>query len=189
MAAVSFNINDIKSALVGGGARQTLFSCQITNKLFPDADFKIPFLVKAASLPEVSLGNMQVPYFGRKINLPGDRVFQPWQVTVINDEDFLIRNALERWSNAINSLQSNVRAPGLTKPASYKSTATVTQYDKTGQRILRRYIFDGIYPQDITAIGLDWNATDQIEEFNVTFMYDYYNVDQNTDTAANFSNQ
>lgn len=189
MAAVSFNINDIKGALKGGGARQTLFSCQVTNKLFPEADFKTPFLIKASSLPEVSIGNMQVPYFGRKINLPGDRAFQPWQITVINDEDFLIRNAMEKWSNAINSLQTNVRAAGLSNPFSYKSTATVTQYDKTGLRVLRRYIFDGVYPQDISAIGLDWNATDQIEEFNVTFMYDYYNVDQNTDTAADFGGQ
>lgn len=184
--AVSFNINDLKSNLTGGGARQSLFSVQITNKLFGEADFKAPFLIKASSLPEVTIGNFSVPYFGRKVNMAGDRSFQPWQVTIINDEDFLIRNAMEKWSNAINSLQSNVRGPGLSSPNNYKSTATVSQYDKSGNTI-RQYVFDGIYPQDITAIGLDWNANDQIEEFNVTFMYDYYNVLGTT--AADFSNQ
>jgi len=181
--AQSFDINNFKSQLTHGGARQSLFSVQFTNPATTVADIKVPFLVKASSLPEVSLGNYQVPYFGRKINLAGDRQFQPWQVTVINDEDFLIRDALENWSNAINSLQTNIRSAGFNDTLAYKSTAIVNQYDRQGNTI-RTYTFDGIYPQDITAIGLDWNATDQIEEFNVTFQYDYYNVSGKTSTLS-----
>jgi len=107
--------------------------------------------------------------------LAGDRNYADWAVTVINDEDFLIRNALENWSNAINSFEGNLRTFASSSPNLYKSNATVTQYDKLGNSI-REYTFVGIYPGDISAINLDWNATDQIEEFNVSFMYDYWEV-------------
>jgi hypothetical protein len=132
-------------------------------------------MVKASSIPEARLGNIQIPYFGRKVNLAGDRTYAEWPITVINDEYFLIRNGLEQWSNAINSFAGNLRSFGGSSPLLYKSRATVTQYGKTGD-ILREYVFHGIYPMDIALIARDWNTTDQIEEFNATFMYDYWDV-------------
>jgi len=174
---MTFSVNDIKSNLTGGGARQSLFSVQFNNPGNPLADRKMPFMIKASSIPEARLGNIQVPYFGRKINLAGDRTYADWTVTVINDEDFLVRNAMEDWSNKINSFQGNLRtiAGGSSSPLAYKADATVTQYSKTGAAI-RQYTFHGIYPADISAIDLDWNTTDQIEEFRVTFMYDWWEV-------------
>jgi len=175
MAVPTFNINDIKSQLTYGGARQTLFSVAINNKVDRKANEKMQFMVRASSIPESRLGNIAVPYFGRKINLAGDRVFPEWSVTVINDEDFLIRDAMETWSSTINSLEGNLRQTRTSSPNEYKSNATVTQYGKTGD-VIREYFFDGIYPADISPIDLDWEATDRIEEFRVTFMYDSWVV-------------
>jgi hypothetical protein len=172
---MSFNINEFKSQLVGGGARPTLFRVQITNPVLPVADIKIPFLVKTAGLPASNLGFYEVPYFGRFVKYAGDRTFEPWTVTVINDEDFAIRNAMEAWSNAINSHDSNTRA----LPQNYKSNAIITQYSKNGSA-LRTYVFEGIYPETIDGITMSWEAVNQIEEFNVTFQYDLWRVEGET---------
>ena len=169
---MAFNINEFKSQLVGGGARGTLFQCQILNPVAPEADFKTPFMVKAAELPGSDLGSYVVPYFGRKIKYAGDRTFVDWTVTVINDEDFLVRNALESWSNAINTHDSNLRS----LPSDYKSNGLITQYGKDGTP-LRTYVFEGMYPTKIAAITMNWNDVDTIEDFQVTFEYDFWRVE------------
>lgn len=169
---MAFNINEFKAQLVGGGARPTLFQVQITNPITASADLKLPFMVKSAALPASNLGSYQVPYFGRQVKYGGDRTFEPWTVTVINDEDFLIRNAMESWSNAINSHDSNSRS----LPQQYKSNAIITQFGKNGSA-LRTYVFEGIYPENVDSIPMSWEATDQIEEFTVTFQYDLWRVE------------
>lgn len=168
---MAFSINQFKSELVGGGARPSLFQVQITNPILGVADFKVPFMVKAAALPASTLGTYTVPYFGRDIKYAGDRIFEDWEVTVINDEDFAIRNAMEAWSNAINSHVGNTRA----LPQQYKSDAIITQYGKDGQT-LRIYNFEGIHPINISSIALAWETKDQIEEFTVNFQYDLWTV-------------
>ena len=172
---MAFNINQFKSELVGGGARPTLFQVQITNPIDPAADVKIPFLVRSAGIPASSVGSYEVSYFGRSVKYAGDRVFDDWSVTVINDEDFAIRNALEAWSNAINSHDGNLRA----LPQDYKSNALITQFSKDGSP-LRTYVFEGLFPVAIDGIGMDWDARDQIEEYGVTFQYDMWRVEGNT---------
>ena len=172
---MAFNINQFKSELVGGGARPTLFQVQITNPVAPGADFKVPFMVRAAGIPESTLGQYTVPYFGRQVKYAGDRTFADWTVTVINDEDFAVRNAMEAWSNFINSHDSNTRA----LPQQYKSTGLITQFSKDGSP-LRTYVFEGMYPITIDAIQMDWSQTDAIEEFTVTFQYDLWRVEGNT---------
>lgn len=172
---MAFNVNEIRSQLTLGGARGSLFQVTFTNPANSVADIKVPFLARATQIPESSLGTIEVPYFGRKIKLAGDRTFGDWSVTVINDEDFLIRNAMEEWSNRINSLQTNLRGFGAAAPLLYKSTAEVTQFSKTGVPI-RVYKFNGIYPSSISSIDLNWSDTDSIEEFQVTFQYDWWEV-------------
>lgn len=176
---MTFNINEVKSQLTFGGARQTLFQVTISNPANSAGFLKTPFMVQAASIPSMDTGVIQVPYFGRKVKLAGDRVFNPWQVTIINDEDFLIRNAMEQWSNQINGLESNLR----TIDARYKAEATVTQYAKNG-KALRTYQFHGLFPSDITQIDLDWGNTDQYETFQVVFQYDYWTVSGATGNAG-----
>lgn len=180
---MGFNVNEIRSQLVAGGARNSLFQVVFNNPANAAADFKVPFMVKAAQIPEATLGLIEVPYFGRKIKLAGDRVFAPWTATVINDEDFVVRNALEEWSNKINSFQGNLRQFSAASPLLYKATAEVTQFSKTGVP-LRTYKFQGIYPESVSTIDLDWNATDSIEEFQVVFQYDWWEVSGATGDAG-----
>jgi hypothetical protein len=172
---MAFNINEIRSQLTGGGARPTLFQVQITNPANNSGDLKLPFMCKAAALPTSNLGTIEVGYFGRKIKVAGDRTFDEWTVTIINDEDFLIRNAMEEWSNSINLHQQNTNAFGTSAPSAYKSQATVQQYGKDGS-ILRTYNFNGLFPTNVSEIGMDWDSNDTLEEFTVTFQYDWWNV-------------
>lgn len=176
---MAFNVNEIKAQLEFGGARPTLFQVQITNPATSAADLKSPFMIKASTMPESSLGFIEVPYFGRKIRVAGDRVFAPWSVTVVNDEDFVVRDAMEQWSNSINALQRNIRDTGSSAPSTYKSDALVSQFSKTGE-LVRQYKFVGVFPTTIAPIPLSWEATDTIEEFDVEFQYDYWEVSAGT---------
>ena len=177
------NITEFRSRLTGGGARSNLFEVTID---FPDLAIdqrlvtdKIPFLVKAAEIPASNLGNIPVPYRGRVLPIAGDRTFDPWTVTIINDNDFIIRDAMEKWSNSINDLQT---AQGTINPEVYQRSARVKQLSRQGtgpgddEKVLRTYKFEGIYPNTVSSIPLDFGATDQIEEFQVTFNYLFYEV-------------
>jgi hypothetical protein len=172
---MAFNVNEIKSQLTFGGARPTLFQVTFQNPANSIADIKVPFMCEATQIPSSTVGVTPIPYFGRVIKLAGDRVVSDWAVTIINDEDFLIRNALEEWSNRINSFQGNLRSFGSASPLLYKSQAQVTQYSKTGLPI-RTYQFNGIWPISIGDIGLSWSDQNAIERFNVTFAVDYWEV-------------
>ena len=178
------NITEFRSRLSGGGARANLFEVEIA---FPeelginltDVSDKVPFLVKAAEIPASNLGNIPVPYRGRVLPVAGDRTFDPWTVTIINDTDFIIRDAMEKWSNSINDLQT---AQGSVDPAVYQRSALVKQLSREGanpgdpEKVLRTYNFEGIYPNTVSNIPLDFGATDQIEESQVTFNYLFYEV-------------
>ena len=182
------SIVDFRSRLKGGGARSNLFEVQMA---FPDfakpvneALNDIPFLVKAAEIPASNIGNIPVPFRGRILPIAGDRTFDPWTVTIINDTNFRLRDVMERWSDGINDIQT---AQGTTNPEEYQTQAKVLQLsrgiDTNGKvrsnsniPILREYDFIGIYPNVVSSIPLDHGATDQIEEFQVTFNYLYYEV-------------
>ena len=152
---MAFNINEIRSNLALGGQRPTLFQVEMTNPANSAGDIKTPFLVRASQVPASTLGFIEIPYFGRKVKIAGDRTFAEWNVTVMNDEDFLIRNAIEEWMNEINSHLGNVRGFGSAADLNYKSTAEVTQFSKTGVP-LRKYKFNGIFPVNLTEMEVDW---------------------------------
>ena len=174
-------ITDFRSKLTGGGARSNLFEVSIPD--FPTAnnigERDIEFLVKAAEIPAANLGNIPVPFRGRVLPVAGDRTFDPWTVTIINDTNFNIRDAMERWSDFINDLQT---AQGEINPENYQKVGFVKQLSRKGTGandsvdILREYKFTGIYPNVVSSIPLDYGATDQIEEFQVTFNYLFWEV-------------
>ena len=173
---MAFNINDIRSQLALGGARPALFQVIMNNPANSGGDAKVPFMARAAQIPASPIGTIEVPYFGRKIKIAGDRTFAEWTVTVVNDEDFLIRNAMEEWMQNINSHLGNVRKFSAAAPSLYKENAQVIQFSKSGLPI-RQYTFNGMWPIEVSTIDLDWNTTDTIEEFTVTFQYDWWEVD------------
>ena len=109
----------------------------------------------------------------------GNRTFPDWTLQIINDEDFLIRNSLENWMNSVNSHQGNLRSGAATSPTSYTTDASVTQYGKTGNQ-LKKYNFVGLFPIDIAPIDLDWGSNDTIEEYSVTFAYQYWSSESTT---------
>ena len=167
-------ISDFKSRLSGGGARPNLFEVELA---FPDAVSiandvlqKSRFLVKAAALPTSTIAPVDIPFRGRIFKVAGDRTFETWTVTVINDTDFAIRSAFEKWMNAINKLDD---ATGLTNPETYQKDAQVHQLDRDGS-VLRSYKFWDIYPTNISTIDLSYETTDTIEEFTVEFQVHWW---------------
>ena len=173
------DITNFRQRLNKGGVRSNLFEVEI--KDIPgggeDVQDEVRFLVKAAEIPASNIGNIPVPFRGRVLPVAGDRTFDPWTVTIINN-DFKIRDTMEKWSNFINDM---VLANGSVDPASYQKSALVKQLSReaaSGDKpeVLRQYNFIGIYPNVISNIPLDYGATDQIEEFQVTFNYLYWTV-------------
>jgi len=166
-------ISDFKSKLTGGGARANLFEVVLT---FPDAATptqevldKSRFLVKGARLPASNIAQIEVPFRGRVLKIAGDRTFDSWTVTVINDTDFSIRSAFENWMNTINKLNDNT---GLVNPADYQADAFVFQLDRSGET-LRKYHFYDVFPTQVAPIELSYDAQG-IQEFQVELQVLYW---------------
>ena len=176
------NITAFKSALLGGGARPNLFEVELTT--LPEgitgwsAD-NFRYMCKAASLPASNIAAIDVPFRGRTFKVAGDRTIDNWTVTVINDEDFGIRNAFEEWTQGIARLENNM---GATSPESYMSNAKVFQLgrgskigkesktsDGDSRSVLKVYQFVSIWPVTVGDIALSYESGDTIEEFDVEF--------------------
>ena len=171
---MAFNVNEIRANLIGDGARPSLFEVEMTNPASTSGDAVLRYMVRAAQIPQSTINPIEVPYFGRKIKIAGNRTFAEWSVTVINDEDFLIRNAMESWMASINTHNGNVTTLASASPLQYKTQAQITQFSKTGA-VLRTYEFNGLFPVEISAMETNWEA-DGIQEFGVTFQYDWWSV-------------
>ena len=172
-------IDDFKANLIGGGARANQFRVTIT----PPPGIAIgldvrraSFLVTASNLPQSQLGEIAVPFRGRKIYIGGDRTFDTWSITVLNDTNFKIRNAMERWQNGINNMSDN---EGLTNPVDYQVDAFVDHLDRNGNTI-KSYTLRGLMPIGIGAIDLNYDEQAAVEEFTVEFRYQYF--ESNTTT-------
>jgi len=207
------NIQDFKSRLSGGGARPNLFEVAIDK--FPSyadglwqtekTDFR--FLCKAANLPASNIAPIDVPFRGRILKVAGDRTFDPWTLTVINDEDFKIRTAFEGWMNGISKLDN---ASGTTGPNSYMVDADVYQLGRgitanSGSKAgdvpngpsggisgaggqdtatLRHYKFFSVWPTNVSEIALSYETGDTIEEFTVELQVQYFRADTNGHTIS-----
>ena len=168
------NIDDFKANLIGGGARANRFRVTIS----PPPGIAIgldvrrtSFLVQSAQLPAMTLGEVEVAFRGRKIYVAGDRAFEgTWNATVINDTDFMIRNAMERWNNGINDLANNT---GITTPADYQSDLVVEQLDRD-DTILKSYVFRSAYPLSVGSIELNVATDNELETFEIQFRYQHF---------------
>ena len=167
-------VDDFKSKLVGGGARPNLFKVTLNFPGYAGGDVELTsFLCKAAALPGSTVGTVIVPFRGRQLKIAGDRTFDTWTVTILNDTDFNVRNAMERWMNGINSHSANT---GLVNPVDYQADLTVEQLDRDGS-VLKTYNFRGTFPTNIAAIELSYEAVDVVEEFAVEFQVQYWESD------------
>ena len=183
-------LDSFKAMMTGGGARSNLFEIELdwpaSTKLDTRGNFDLRtrMLVKAASLPASTISNIAIPFRGRQLKIAGDRTFEPWSITVINDIDFDIRNSFERWMNLMNKHEDNA---GLTNPTSYQKDLVVRQLGRSGLTgsnpssdsqlpVLKQYRFYGAFPTTVSAIDLSYENTDAIEEFTVELQYQWYDA-------------
>ena len=186
MASTKANrkISDFKGALIGGGARPNLFEVELTTLpagiSWDSTNFS--YMCKAATLPASNIANIDIPFRGRIFKVAGDRTIDPWTVTIINDENFNLRNAFEEWTDLIAKLENNM---GATDPEAYMVNAKVYQLGRgstpnaksnsgTSNSVLKEYEFYNIWPSTVAAIDLSYDSTDTIEEFTVDFQVQSY---------------
>jgi hypothetical protein len=185
-------ITGFKSKLAGGGARSNLF--EISIPAFPSIvtgwdNETFTFMCKGGPIPAANINPVDVSFRGRSLKVPGDRTHDPWSITVINDENFKIRTAFERWSNAINRLDSGT---GVTNPESYMAAVAYVQQlgrgadtgiesrsisnatSGTEVRPIRTYVIHNIWPSNVSAIDLNYDSIDQIQTFVVEFQMTHW---------------
>ena len=173
------NISDFVSKLKGGGARANQFKVTMPFPGFAAVGGEtesMAFLCSATTLPASTLTEITVPFRGRNIYMAGDREFEQWSTTIINDTDFLIRNAIERWSNGINNMSDN---EGLVNPVDYQVDAFVDHLDRNGNTI-KSYTFRGMFPINLGTIDLNYDPATALETFECTWRYQYW--ESNTTT-------
>jgi hypothetical protein len=195
------SIDKFKSKLVGGGARPNLFECEI---YFPDElslnseqnstlSESLRFMVKGSQIPASTLSTIPVAFRGRTLKIAGDRTFDPWTITVINDTNYEIRNAFEKWMNLMNRHDDNA---GVITPALYQKEMIVKQLSRGVENepalpattdampVLKTYKFYGCWPSDISAIDLSYDSSDQIEEFTVTLQYQWWDTFERNESSS-----
>lgn len=166
------NLDTFKARLQGGGARPNLFNVIVTFPSFVTATNSehTSFMCKSAQLPGSTIGQIIVPFRGRQLKLAGDRTFEDWTISIVNDTGMEVRNAFEQWLNAIDMHALNT---GLSNPYLYQTDMTIEQLDKTGA-VTKTYYLIGAFPQNTSPIELSWDSTDTVEEFSVTISYQYW---------------
>lgn len=174
---MAFRVQEFRAQMNYDGARPNLFQCDLT---FPTlvsgsgAQTKFTFMARAAQLPGTTVNQVSQFYFGRELKFSGNRTFPEWTVTIINDEDFVIRDAFEKWMSGLNSHVGNLRSIAFEKgDGGYQQDGFVTQFGKDGTTI-KKIKFVGLFPIDVSPIELDWGANDTIEEYAVTFAYQWW---------------
>ena len=171
------NINTFKSKLKGGGARANQFEVQM---YFPtwagdsgDTE-EMKFLCTSTTTPASTVSEVPVAFRGRTLYLAGDRSFETWSTTVINDTDFKIYRAVEKWLNGMNDLKLNTSSH--IDPDSYMVDATIKHLDRNNAT-LKSWFFKGVFPTALPGIALDYGTNDAIETFDVTWRYQWYETD------------
>ena len=173
------NINDFKATLKGGGARANQFQVTLPFPGFAAVGGEtrvMSYLCQATNLPGMTLGEVDVKFRGRSLYIAGDRTFEAWTTTIMNDTDFMLRNAFERWMNEINAMSDN---SGLENPADYMVDAFVDQLDRAGQ-VIKSYTFRGMWPLTIANIDVAYETNDAIETFYVTYRYQFFETNTTT---------
>jgi hypothetical protein len=177
-------IDQFRANLIGGGARANQFKVEITNP--PGIAAGLPtenaaFLCKTTNLPSMAIGEIPLPFRGRQVYIAGDREFpDAWTTTFLNDTNFAIRNAMERWQNGINDL---VTGTGSVVSSDYQADLRVSQLDRDDQ-VLKVYLFRNAWPLTVSQIDLATDSTNAIEEFEVTWRYQHFESSEVTPGLA-----
>lgn len=160
------SISDFLAQLSGGGARPNQFRVTMPFPVFStesNETEQLRFLARSTAIPSATIGVVEVPFRGRQIPIAGDKTFEEWNITVVNDTDFDLRNAFERWSNAI---QEHGNPVGIVAPAEYMVDADVDQLGRDDS-VLKTYTMIGAWPINVGQIELSMDSNDEIETFEV----------------------
>ena len=182
--AITSNVSSFLQ-VVKQGVRPNMFQVDIS---FPDADVDqtlVSYMCKSAVLPASNIGVIEVPFRGRTVKIAGDRTFDNWSATFINDKEMKSRSYFESWLQQINSHKANTA--NIIDPTSYGRTVVVRQLEKDNSVAgdeLRSYKLWYAFPISTSAIDLAYDSNDQIEEFSVEFQYSYWTVGDDSDTTA-----
>jgi hypothetical protein len=175
----TFNVERFKSALTNGGARPNQFAVQLSFPTYVTggtlAVARAPFLVSVAELPGQTVNPAIVQYRGREVKFVGDRVYAPYTITVLNDAEMSIRTAMEQWMGGMEDYASKF---GRLQPSEYQRDMQVFQLDRNGNA-LKSYNIVNAFPVDLSPVGLDFGANDQISSFTVTFQYQHFTTSNN----------
>lgn len=170
------SVNDFIANFQGGGARPNLYDVTLTFPIgiaSPNTSRKASFLCKAAALPSSSVSPVVVPYMGRSVKLAGDREFDDWNIVILNDTDFSVRNAFEIWIDSIGGAVSNLADVGFSNPSRYYANALVEQKTSEGATV-KWYSMEGIFPTQLAEIPLGYDNNNTVEEFAVTLAVNYW---------------
>ena len=174
-----FNVEQFKSALTNGGARPNQFMVRLSFPTYVTgqaiAVARAPFLVSVAELPGQTVNPAVVQYRGREVKFVGDRVYAPWTITVLNDSDMSIRNAVEQWMGGMEDYAAKF---GRLQPSEYQRDLQVYQLDRNGNA-LKEYNIANAFPVDLSPVARDFGANDQISSFTVTFQYQHFTTSNN----------
>ena len=180
----SNSVNNFVNALKGGGARANQFRVS-----FPALDGSsglMEFMARGAQIPAVTMGEVTVPYRGRQVFVPGDRTYDAWTITVFNDTGFTIRGAIENWQNQVQDIGSTTQAA--IEGMSVYRDASVLHLGRNGE-VLRTYSLFNCWPTTVDAIDLAFDTNDAIEEFGVTFRFNYMTVLSGEEGARSKANR
>jgi len=167
----TLGVDDFKSKLIGGGARPNLFKAIVNFPAYAGGDTELTsFMCKGAQLPASVIAQLDIPFRGRQLKIAGDRTFENWTITVINDAAMEVRNAMERWMNGMNEHVNNT---GLSNPSDYQTDMAIQQLDRAGN-VTKEYTIRGTYPVNVSAVDLSYETNDAIEEFTVELAYQYW---------------
>jgi hypothetical protein len=178
-----FQVDTLKNNLKSGGARANLFNTQWNwpaNVEVDGAGRQCEILCKAAQLPSSVVGQIDVPFRGRQLKVAGDRTFENWTVTFINENNFAIRNSFEKWMSLLNQHKEGIGNHTLEQ---YYATLTVQQLQRTKENdVVKKINIVDAFPVNVSAIDLSYDTTDTIEEFTVEFAYQYWTSESSTDS-------
>lgn len=170
-------IAQFKAVMTGGGARPNQFRVELAFPTFVGVAgvtaLAGQFLCKATTLPASTIEDIQAFYRGRPVHFAGERTFAPWRVSIYNDANFGLRNAFELWSGKILNYSAT---NGVVNPGNYQVDMLVHHLDRNNN-IVKTYRFYDAYPQNVGEIALDFEQNNQLELFDVDFVYNYFTVD------------
>ena len=163
------SLTDFRNKLTGGGARANQFSVRINSDFIQDVE-ALSFLCRSASLPAMTVGEVPVFYRGRQIYVAGDRTYADWTVTVYNDGGWVARSNLENWNNALQDFGNST--VGAQNPSDYYGSISVQQLDRSDNVIRHAFLADA-WPTNVAEVALAYDTVDVVEEFDVTFRFNY----------------